>query len=57
MTGAYRAKYYCELPERKMDHRLVAVREKNKMASFGSLHNSCATIGVSQPSQRDEPMN
>jgi hypothetical protein len=39
----------CELPEpQKMYHRLVAVREKNKMASVGSSRKSL-------PSQRDVP--
>jgi hypothetical protein len=46
----------CELPELwKMDHRLLAVRAKNKMASVGSLQNGCATIGILQPSHRHMP--
>jgi hypothetical protein len=45
-----------ELPEpQKMDHRLLAVVAKNKMASVGSSHNGCVTIGIPQPSQRDMP--
>jgi hypothetical protein len=33
-----------ELQElRKMDDKLLAVRAKNKIASFGSSHNGCAT--------------
>jgi hypothetical protein len=30
-------------------------RKKNKMASVGSSHNGCATIGRSQPPQRYMP--
>jgi hypothetical protein len=37
------------LPEpQKMEHRLLTVRTKNKMASVGSSRNSCMTIGISQ---------
>jgi hypothetical protein len=46
----------CELPElRKMDHRLLAVRSKNKMANVGSSHNGCMIIVILRPSQRDIP--
>jgi hypothetical protein len=46
----------CELPELwNMGHKLVAIRANNKMASVGSSRNSCATIGISQPSQRYMP--
>jgi hypothetical protein len=46
------------LPElRKMDHRLFAVREKNKMTSLGCSRNGLATIGISLPSERDMPRN
>jgi hypothetical protein len=38
-----------------MDHKRVAVRTKNKMASVGSSRNVCPTIGISQPSQRNMP--
>jgi hypothetical protein len=41
-----------------MDHRLLAVCAKNnKMAGVGSSGNSCTTIGISQPSQRDMPID
>jgi hypothetical protein len=38
-----------------MDHRHVAIGAKNKLVNVGSLRNGCATIGISQPSQRDMP--
>jgi hypothetical protein len=43
------------LEPQKMDHRLLAVSAKNKMASVGSLRNGCATIGILQLWQRDMP--
>jgi hypothetical protein len=40
----------------KMDEKLfLAFGAKNKMASVGSSHNGCATIGISLPSQRNMP--
>jgi hypothetical protein len=46
----------CELPGlRKMDHRFLADRAKNKMARAGSSLNDCETIGIPQPSQREVP--
>jgi hypothetical protein len=43
-TVAYRTKYYFALPEsRKMDHRLVAICAKNKMASRS--HIAAITAG------------
>jgi hypothetical protein len=39
---------------RKMDHRLLEVRAKNKMANVGSS-NGCATIGISPLSQCHVP--
>jgi hypothetical protein len=38
-----------------MDHRLLAVHVKNKMASVGSSYNGFTNIGISLPSQRDMP--
>jgi hypothetical protein len=38
-----------------MDHRFLAGRAKNKMASIGSLRNGYATIGIPQPSLLDIP--
>jgi hypothetical protein len=38
-----------------MDHTLVEVRGKNKMASVGSSRNGWATMGALQPLQRDMP--
>jgi hypothetical protein len=43
------AQSFRELPEpQKLDHRLVEVCTKNRMASVGSLRNGCATISISQ---------
>jgi hypothetical protein len=45
-----------ELSEpRKMDHRLVVVRAKNKMANVGSSRHCLCDLGISQPPQRDMP--
>jgi hypothetical protein len=45
-----------ELPEpQKMDHRLLPVCTKNKMAGVSSSRNGCATPKILQPSQRDMP--
>jgi hypothetical protein len=45
-----------ELPEpQKMDHRLVAVCAKNKMANVGSSRHCLCDLGISQPPQRDMP--
>jgi hypothetical protein len=45
-----------ELPEpQKMDHRLVAVRAKNKMANVGSSCHCLCDLGISQPPQGDMP--
>jgi hypothetical protein len=45
-----------ELPEpQKIDHRLVAVRTKNKMVNVGSLHYCLCDLGISQPPQHDMP--
>jgi hypothetical protein len=47
-----------ELPElRKMDHGLVAVRAKNKMANVGSSRHCLRDLGILQPPQRDMPRN
>jgi hypothetical protein len=40
----------------EIDHRLLAVRAKNKIASVGSSRTGCATVGISQPSQHDIPV-
>jgi hypothetical protein len=45
-----------ELPEpQKMDHRLVAVRAKNKMANVGSLRHCLCNLDISQPPQHNMP--
>jgi hypothetical protein len=47
-----------KLPEpQTMDHRLLAVRATNKMASVGNLRNGCMTIGILRLSQCDMPMD
>jgi hypothetical protein len=38
-----------------MDHRLVAVREKNNMANVGSSRHCLCDLGISQPPQRKMP--
>jgi hypothetical protein len=40
---------------RKMDHRLVAVRRKNKMANVFNLRHCLYDLGISQTPQCDMP--
>jgi hypothetical protein len=45
-----------ELPEpQKMDHRLVAVRAKNKMVNVGSSRHCFCDLDILQLPQRDMP--